>query len=600
MTDAVRTELGQSSVIALLAPARVANALRRMERPLTAHVTSTLAREIAEREGVKAVVEGNVTAVGTGYIVTLRLVSADSGMELASFRETGEGPRGLIDAADKLARRLRGRIGESLRSVQASTPLAQATTSSLEALRKYSEAWRANTIEGNPARAIKIAREAVAIDSTFASAWRLLSVVLGNTGQRGAAHDSAVTRAYQYRNRLPEIERLRVEAYYYLEGPHADRTKAIAAHEQAIERGDTLSANNLGEIYRSRRDYARADAAYRLLMAKQPDFALAYYNAIEMALNQGKQAAAESLLTASIKIAGNVRGTTVRRFALAYAKYGPDSARHVLDSIPNDPSLGPFIPYRRSALAILGGRLAESRRLIAEWRPRDRPPMTALNDSISDISLDAWFFGPSDSEVRRLDAAVARYPWTAGPILDRPYFFVAGAYALAGRPDKAKQVIADYRAQVTDTALLRRQATQLHDALGEIALAERKPQVAITEFKASDVDYDGFPPEECGPCIMIKLARAYDAAEQADSAIAYYERFVETPYWFRANIDVDPIFLAGAHKRLGELYEAKDNRTKAVSHYSKFVELWKNADPELQPRVAEVRRRLSRLGREEP
>src|SRR4030095_896754 len=119
------------------------------------------------------------------------------------------------------------------------------------------------TIEGTPARAIRIAREAVAIDSTFASAWRLLSVVLGNTGQTGAARDSTITRAYQYRNRLPELERLRVEAHYYLSGPHADRTKAIAMHEQAIERGDTLSANNLGEIYRDPRDEHRTGAAER-------------------------------------------------------------------------------------------------------------------------------------------------------------------------------------------------------------------------------------------------------------------------------------------------------------------------------------------------
>jgi tetratricopeptide (TPR) repeat protein len=335
-------------------------------------------------------------------------------------------------------------------------------------------------------------------------------------------------------------------------------------------------------------------------MAKQPDFALAFYNAIEMALNQGKVAAAESLLTASIKIAGNVRGTTVRRVAIAYAKGGPDSARRLLDSIPNDPASGPLFPTQRTALAILGGRLAEAKRLIAEWRPRDRPPMAALNDSTSDVSRDAWFFGPSESIAKRLDAVLTRYPLKEGPVLDRPYFFVAETFALAGRPEKAKQVIADYRTQVTDTAILRRQAPELHEALGEIALAEQKPQVAVAEFRASDVDSDGFPSDECGPCIMIKLARAYDAAEQSDSAMVYYERFIETPFWVRLRRDVDPVFLAGAHKRLGELYEAKGNRAKAISHYTKFVELWKNADPELQPKVAEVKKRLARLGREEP
>ena len=84
-----------------------------------------------------------------GYIVSIRLVRADSGGELASFRETGDGPRGLIDAADKLARALRSKAGESLRAVNATPPLAQATTSSLDALRKYSEAVRANSLGDN-------------------------------------------------------------------------------------------------------------------------------------------------------------------------------------------------------------------------------------------------------------------------------------------------------------------------------------------------------------------------------------------------------------------------------------------------------------------
>jgi hypothetical protein len=146
---------------------------------------------VAQRQGVKAVVAGNVTGVSGGYIVTLRLVSADSGVELASFRETGDGPRGLIDAADKLARELRGKVGESLRSVHDTPPLAEVTTSSLEALRKYSASIRANNIEGNAEKAVLLARDAVALDSTFASAWRSLNIALGNLGAARSSRSSS-------------------------------------------------------------------------------------------------------------------------------------------------------------------------------------------------------------------------------------------------------------------------------------------------------------------------------------------------------------------------------------------------------------------------
>ena len=84
-----------------------------------------------------------------------------------------------------------------------------------------------------------------------------------------------------------------------------------------------------------------------------------------------------------------------------------------------------------------------------------------------------------------------------------------------------------------------------------------------------------------------------DRANAADSAIVYFERFFSTPQLNRLALDAQ--YGAGLHKRLGELYEAKRDRVNAASHYQKFVDLWKNADPDLQPKVAEVRKRLARL-----
>ena len=81
-----------------------------------------------------------------------------------------------------------------------------------------------------------------------------------------------------------------------------------------------------------------------------------------------------------------------------------------------------------------------------------------------------------------------------------------------------------------------------------------------------------------------------------DSAILAFERFLTAPGIGFVDDDAShPTFLAGTYKRLGELHEQKGNASKAIEYYSKFVTLWKNADPELQPRVAEVRRRLALL-----
>ena len=103
------------------------------------------------------------------------------------------------------------------------------------------------------------------------------------------------------------------------------------------------------------------------------------------------------------------------------------------------------------------------------------------------------------------------------------------------------------------------------------------------------------PVDDCARCTYAALARAFDLAGMSDSAVVTFERYLATPYWQSSNMRADALHLAGTYKRLGELYEAKGDREKAVSNYMKFVALWKDADPELQPKVAEVRRRLARL-----
>jgi tetratricopeptide (TPR) repeat protein len=251
----------------------------------------------------------------------------------------------------------------------------------------------------------------------------------------------------------------------------------------------------------------------------------------------------------------------------------------------------------RADFARLRGRYAEATRLKHQASAAmaiQGVSGIALTDSLDGMALDAWFHGPSDRIVRGVDATLAAFPLRQLAVADRPYFRAATVYALAGRPDKARAILEQYQREVTDTARLRLQGPGLHQALAEIALAEHKPLVALAEFRRGDVASDGFPAGECEPCAVFSFARAFDLAEMPDSAIATYERYLAGSYWAKL-MDVDHFARAGTHKRLGELYEARNERQKAISHYMQFVELWKNADPEFQPKVAEVKQRVARL-----
>lgn len=102
-----------------------------------------------------------------------------------------------------------------------------------------------------------------------------------------------------------------------------------------------------------------------------------------------------------------------------------------------------------------------------------------------------------------------------------------------------------------------------------------------------------------GGCAYPDIARAYDLAGQADTAIAFLERYVTQSAYPTDRVIEDGRSRAGSHKRLAELYDAKGDRAKAISHYTQFIELWKNADADLQPHVAKARERLAQLQRAE-
>jgi len=235
---------------------------------------------------------------------------------------------------------------------------------------------------------------------------------------------------------------------------------------------------------------------------------------------------------------------------------------------------------------------ADARRTDAERGSGDPP----LDDSVTSAWLNIALRGQPARGVAELDALLARAPLRSLPIVNRPYFEIAKAYAVAGRPDRARAVLSEYSADVKDSAVLRDFEPDAHDALGEIALAEHRPRDALREFVRGDTAADG-QPTPCAICFPLAAARAYDAAGNSDSAIAMYERYEAVPAR-DPNITGDPWFRPLAYKRLGELYENKGDTTRAATNYRQFVSLWKDADPDLQPVVSDARRRLAKLGGE--
>ncbi|MGH7553257.1 MAG: tetratricopeptide repeat protein, partial [Longimicrobiales bacterium] len=288
VTKALRIDLLQSSAIAPVEPADIAAVLRRMQRTGTDPLTAEVALEVAQREGIKAVLEGEVGALGSGYVVTATLRAAEGARSLAGFRVTAKGADELIAAVDKLSQQIREKSGESLRSIRAEEPLEQVTTHSLAALRKMTEGLAAFD-EGNETRAIALTEEALALDTAFAMAWRQLGVLLFNTRMDRARQLDALSKAYRFRERLTEHERYLATAMYYTEVT-IDRDQVMQAYQNVLRLSpdDRIALNNLANLYDELEQFSESEAMLRRAVGGPGRSSTASYNLVRILFLQSK------------------------------------------------------------------------------------------------------------------------------------------------------------------------------------------------------------------------------------------------------------------------------------------------------------------------
>jgi tetratricopeptide (TPR) repeat protein len=251
VTEALRADLSQSSMLRVLPRLATIEALRLMQRPTNSRVDFDLARTIATREGLKAVLDGDIVSLGGRYILTTRLMSAD-GQQLATFSEEAQSDNDLIPAIGRLGKQIRTKAGESLKDVREAGALDRVTTGSLDALRKYAAANLIFDQTGDYGRALPLLEEAVRIDSTFAMAWRRLASYNNNIARTDAARQ-AITQGYKHADKLGEVERQLTIAAYYSYGPELDEERALAAYEAVIERDslNSVALNNASVLLES-------------------------------------------------------------------------------------------------------------------------------------------------------------------------------------------------------------------------------------------------------------------------------------------------------------------------------------------------------------
>jgi DNA-binding SARP family transcriptional activator/TolB-like protein/lipopolysaccharide biosynthesis regulator YciM len=574
VTEALRVDMGQSRFISLLASSRLPEALSRMSLSATSRLTAEVARELAVREGLEAVLTGEVAAVGTGYVISAQLITADSGRVLLSRRENARGPDDVVAAVDRLSSWLRRRMGESLGELRRSEPLEAVTTSSLEALKAYSAALR--ILKEDPARTFDLLERAIELDSMFAAAHVKLGVMrYWYGGIPRWQREQLMTRGYELRHRLTERERLHAEGVY-LHYITLDWDRAIQVFEQMLERDprDYVPLDHLALLYFRRKDFERS-----IRMSEQLGTSSQLYLFALLAAGRFQQA--EALVDGKIADdSTRLEGLTLR--AWLRAQQGDYAAA---DAIARDvvrlaeESRSWQLAGARGNLAyiaMLRGSYAEGKALLRAARSV-RTPRLSPADKLGlacDIGMyDALVLRDWERARAGLDAAVAQAHRDSLPLAEWPYARLADSYAHLGDTTPAAAFLREhdkaYRSQYTrDVPAAAAARALLHAYRGQIAAANEVLEAARPGLNAR--------------ALLPAQALVYEAAAMPDSALAAWEAYVTTPFPTMFGF---PAWLAHAIQRTAELYDEKGDERRANEYYGQLVALWQAPDPELRPRL---------------
>ena len=213
LRQGLAVQLEQSPFLSLISDERVQQTLQLMNQPPNARLVSEVAREVCERTGSAAVLSGSIASLGSQYVLGLRASDCHTGKILADEQGQAARKEDVLRALSQIASKFRTQVGESLATIQQyNTPLAEATTPSLDALKAFSSAWRVLSTQGESA-AIPFFKKAVEIDPQFAMAYASLALMYGTNGESALATENA-SKAYALRDRASDKERFFIAAYY--------------------------------------------------------------------------------------------------------------------------------------------------------------------------------------------------------------------------------------------------------------------------------------------------------------------------------------------------------------------------------------------------
>ena len=571
LRQGLAVQLEQSPFLTVISEASIRRTLRLMGRPAQAQLTAETAREVCERTGSTAVLEGSITRLGAQYVLALRATNCASGDFLGSEQETASRKEDVLNALSRMASKFRTRMGESSATVQKhNTPLADATTSSLEALKAYDAGLKLQFSSGARA-ALPLFTRAAQIDPEFAMAHSYLGRIYANLGESDLAAEN-MRQAWQLRDRVSDREKLAITVRYaeLVTGNLEELRQTSEAWLGTYPR-DPQPYIGLAVCDRAIAHYEEAAADSRKAVEIDPGFAAGYYGLVAdyITLNRLKEAA--DTLGRAAERGLETDEFIMLAFEIAFLRDDPAGMqRETARGRRRSGGDNWMSSYEALALAY-SGHLKEarnaSRRAVAQARQTEQRERAAQWEASAAVR-EALFGNPSEAR----SSATAALELSKNREVE---YTAAFALALA-ESGAASEALADdlEKRFPEDTSI---QFLDLPAVRARLALNHADASKAFELLQAAVAHEQGAPHGGVGALYPVYVrGEAYLAVHRGADAAAEFQKVLDR----RAVVRLDPIG-AVARLQLGRAFVLVGDKVKAKAAYQDFLRLWKDANPDV-------------------
>jgi eukaryotic-like serine/threonine-protein kinase len=565
-------ELRQSPYLSLIPDQRIGHTLHLMGQRASVRITPEMARGICERTGSAAVLEGSIAPLGNQYVLTLQAKSCRTGEVLDQEQAQAAKKEDVLSAMGQIASRFRNRVGESLTTIQEhNTPLAEATTPSLEALEAYSTGWKLHVSSGAMA-ALPLLKRAVEIDPNFALAQTTLGREYADLDESDLSAESA-TRAWQLREHTSDREKFLITANY--EGLATGNLEKARQNDEAwahtYPRDAVPHSMLAGYPNKAAGRYQQAVAEAEKAIDADPDFAIAYYNLGVNNLYLGRVEEAENALRRAAGRGLEIDELLMLEYDTAFVK-GDHATMERAAARARERSGGDTWASNKEAFAAAyAGRLQTAtiltQRAVDQATQEGQPERAGLWEAGE--SLREAFFGNTTKATKSAMTALERSH-------NREVVFGAAlALAISGNSARAETLATDLEKRFPEDTIVR--FSYLPVVRARILLNRGEASKAIEQLQVSAPYELGAPRLLFGALYPIYVrSEAYLAARQGAEAAIELQKILD----HRGVVGSDPIG-ALAHLQLARAAAFTADKAKAKTAYEDFFLLWKDADPDI-------------------